>query len=588
MPPRSTSTPSRFHPRTRQHSNPPPAAYTPSTSRPGTPSHGHSHSQSHHARGDIPSRKSTRPASPTPHDSSRNHSREMADAQPGTPTPRQPRRRRGGGAKSSQQRNPLPPSAADVEVGTDGLGLVPAVDGVDKDGEGSASTSEDELALFDILGVVSPPRMTPSASASCERQPGVIVLPQGQTTQPQAESNKKKKNKRGGKAQAEKTQAQAGALAPSRKQGGGASADEKGTVSEGDVSGKPAKNRSGTKPGTMLPPASGKASESASPAAGTPARDNGSAAEQPAGGKLDQLLALVAAGMPPKPEPAAKTGKGKKGKATPPVQRVQDGDEVFETKGLSQSLPVESEGLGQVKKGKGKGGRNGEKVQERERGESDVWDMPDVAGGQELTWQQKLQASSETPTRRAKSSTKANKTQAGTSSQGTTPAVSSPLANRPAHARQVSLDSIPLPALQPFQQQPQPPPHQRLSSISAFDGFIPFHTGFNVHRAPQTPAKSVAGLHGNLLPASGPAAPPGKVPGSGGGGDLPLIPGEFPRIKGATAVAPYIGFEGKTRSNGSSGAGMGGGAGSGPKYAGPTFHNSPHAATLAKPDMEDF
>lgn len=50
-----------------------------------------------------------------------------------------------------------------------------------------------------------------------------------------------------------------------------------------------------------------------------------------------------------------------------------------------------------------------------------------------------------------------------------------------------------------------------------------------------------------------------------GEGALPVIPGEFPRINGAGGVP--VG---------------------GPKYAGPTFHNSPHAATLSKPDLEDF
>jgi len=51
---------------------------------------------------------------------------------------------------------------------------------------------------------------------------------------------------------------------------------------------------------------------------------------------------------------------------------------------------------------------------------------------------------------------------------------------------------------------------------------------------------------------------------------LPVIQGEFPRLgKGMAMVSGNNGFTGI-------------------KYAGPTFHNSPHAGSLPKPDLDDF
>jgi len=124
---------------------------------------------------------------------------------------------------------------------------------------------------------------------------------------------------------------------------------------------------------------------------------------------------------------------------------------------------------------------------------------------------------------------------------------SSPLVARPTHARRLSLDNnVP---------------------VSAFDHTQPFHTGFNVHRAPQTPAK----LPGNMAPAH----------------HLPILHQEFPRIGKGTGHSPYV----------STPPAAPGVIPMGPittpahakiKYAGPTFHNSPHGASLPKPDLDDF
>ena len=94
------------------------------------------------------------------------------------------------------------------------------------------------------------------------------------------------------------------------------------------------------------------------------------------------------------------------------------------------------------------------------------------------------------------------------------------LGPRPAQTRRRSLDALP---------------------VSRFESTLPYHTGLNTARPPQTPAK---------LSTSRPPA-----------NNLPIVgTGDFPRINNSLL----------------------------PKYAGPTFHNSPHAASLPKPDMEDF
>ncbi len=87
--------------------------------------------------------------------------------------------------------------------------------------------------------------------------------------------------------------------------------------------------------------------------------------------------------------------------------------------------------------------------------------------------------------------------------------------------------------------------------FSNFDSSIPYHVGMNVNRPPQTPSKS---FNNNNKSA-----------------DLPILPGEFPRI-GRVGNGP-----GNAHS-----------PSMGPKYAGPTFHNSPHAGSLPKPDLDDF
>lgn len=89
-----------------------------------------------------------------------------------------------------------------------------------------------------------------------------------------------------------------------------------------------------------------------------------------------------------------------------------------------------------------------------------------------------------------------------------------------------------------------------------FDDDIPYHIGFNVHRAPQTPAK------GAINPVSA------NTP-------LPIIPGEFPRINKVNKA-----FDNVLGPRSASGSSL--------KYAGPTAHSSPHAASLAKPDLDDF
>lgn len=84
--------------------------------------------------------------------------------------------------------------------------------------------------------------------------------------------------------------------------------------------------------------------------------------------------------------------------------------------------------------------------------------------------------------------------------------------------------------------------------VSAFDSSIPFHTGFNVHRAPQTPIR-----HGNPSP-----------PDTSGAISLPIV-GEFPRLNKQGGFPLGVN-----------------------KYAGPTFHNSPASGSLPAPDLDDF
>lgn len=87
----------------------------------------------------------------------------------------------------------------------------------------------------------------------------------------------------------------------------------------------------------------------------------------------------------------------------------------------------------------------------------------------------------------------------------------------------------------------------------------------NVNRAPQTPAKLAT------------SKAPGAV--------LPILAGDFPRI-GKISNGP----SGMPTGRGSAPNVVSTGAGtpSAFKYAGPTFHNSPHANSLPKPDLDDF
>ncbi|WVO13719.1 hypothetical protein L204_101341 [Cryptococcus depauperatus] len=238
-----------------------------------------------------------------------------------------------------------------------------------------------------------------------------------------------------------------------------------------------------------------------------------------------------------------------------PRDTIRDGKGVFETTSLSQSLPMDVDGV--------MASRKAAKGKKAEKDET-VWAMPDVSGGEELTWQQKL-AQHETPTRPARKPQSERKPKSKLSTLWTPhPGLSfadhtgsaalrsfAQTAPRPGHVRGVSHDSPSKPvSLATFHTGKPALP------ISAFDGQLPFHTGYNAHRIPQTPAKSVASMHGNLLQ---------------GDHALPIIPGEFPRIRDAAGAGP-----------------AGGNAAGEFKYAGPTFHNSPHAGTLSKPDLDDF
>lgn len=196
-----------------------------------------------------------------------------------------------------------------------------------------------------------------------------------------------------------------------------------------------------------------------------------------------------------------------------------------------------------------------------------------------LQWQQKLQSSTSTssPTpdtskRGAKFTTSDSSNRKKSANQRAPPSAMphiashpsplnpNPNANnkRPQHSRRLSLDD----RITHDNKQGQ---NLFSFSPSAFDISQPYHTGFNVHRAPQTPSRPLA----FGVPAVS--------------DNLPLIQGDFPRLAGqgqgprvASAPAP-------------AGIGLGGNPGPmGIKYAGPTFHNSPHAASLPKPDLEDF
>ncbi|KAK8849480.1 hypothetical protein IAR55_004814 [Kwoniella newhampshirensis] len=506
------------------------------SSRPGTPS-----------RGDIPSRISStnlrRPSSPSRSQNPHTQSSTMLD-HPATPTLRKPRKPRKG-AKTSQQRQ-----ASGLDDSLGGQEDESCMLGVEQE-----PSSEDEETLFDLLGVTTPAKELPAQS-------GMLALPREDMDLALGRPKKGRKGKQdrgldpdlevagpsiGG---AEGSPATARRGVRKLPQHAGLQEADKRLSSEGEVK-QNKSGRRGKKTSKSIVAQSnditGTSHLEIDSSSGLPIRPSGIGATRPRGGRHAQIE-----------EPENQPFSGTNLTAESP----------FDVSGLSKSLPSgglaqnpkPQNSLGRLKKANKKGVDSGD--------ESAVWDMPEVAGGQELTWQQKLQSQSSTPNestprRSAKSApsdrkSKSSKSTSSTMSSGHTqvpahpPAVSSPLNPRTPHPRRLSLDGVPATSA----------PVTR--SISAFDSFIPYHTGFNVHRAPQTPAKSVASANGNLL-------------GTQQNNSLPIVgSGEFPRLHGA-------GQDGQERKGS-----LDHGTGMGMKYAGPTFHNSPHAATLSKPDMEDF
>ncbi|TYJ54706.1 hypothetical protein B9479_004646 [Cryptococcus floricola] len=370
-----------------------------------------------------------------------------------------------------------------------------------------ASPEEEDAALFDLLGVAPPPKKA-EPEPQLESRRGVIVLPEGEGLN----GTKKQKNRRKNKKTPEEDIRDDGLPRDQAE----SSRRKKKPV-------KPMLTETFSAPAQQL--------------------------SQPS--SIDSLMASATKNSPPfstsSPKPRSRD-----------VKRAEN-DGAYETASLSKSLPADVDGVSLMASGvrtkKGK-----------KEDESAVWDMPEGSGSQTLTWQQKL-AQTETPPRNSRKGFATERKPKSKLSTLYNPSTASNSSSRPSHGRRLSYDSL----AQPYHlSQPSitalPPALQRenpsLSGvpISAFDGHIPFHTGYNVHRAPQTPAKTVATAHGNLL---------------NGDGSLPLIPGEFPRLQSEGSGSGSIGS-------------AAGGKGMGMKYAGPTFHNSPHAATLSKPDMEDF
>jgi hypothetical protein len=163
--------------------------------------------------------------------------------------------------------------------------------------------------------------------------------------------------------------------------------------------------------------------------------------------------------------------------------------------------------------------------------------------------QQEMQLQSSSPEPRIKSRTQLDR-KAKKAPNAFQPSALNP--SRPDHIRRASTDGLPLPA---------PPRSAPPGGSSVFDNDVPYHIGFNVNRAPQTPSKT--GLRTTLQ----------NTP-------LPLIKGDFPRINKVfdNVLGPQSFTQSQSAPNLVPGI----------KYAGPTSHNSPHAASLAKPDLDDF
>jgi hypothetical protein len=186
------------------------------------------------------------------------------------------------------------------------------------------------------------------------------------------------------------------------------------------------------------------------------------------------------------------------------------------------------------------------------------------ASGKPLNWQQQLQNET-TPSKNPK---------AGSRRASKAPAKAG------GHKRRSSLDDAPVAAIAAAMQGMPPlsgttagnaSPNKAAVPVSHFDSSIPFHTGYNVHRAPQTP------LRANQRTTA--------VTARDGVIQLPIM-GEFPRMNGADAALAM----GQASSPGSASAPAAGAGPAVPKsfYAGPAFHNSPAGRDLPKPDLDDF
>ncbi|EIW71725.1 hypothetical protein TREMEDRAFT_60641 [Tremella mesenterica DSM 1558] len=243
----------------------------------------------------------------------------------------------------------------------------------------------------------------------------------------------------------------------------------------------------------------------------------------------------------------------------------------FDTSPLSHSLPT-LDVMHKVKQS--------DKVKD----ESAVWDMPEVnAGPQEKTWQQLLmdgkkpkidkydrnnqRPSSTGPSSPTKSSKRSN-------SPPNLKNPNKPRQPRPTHSRRLSLDD---PSVRST-----PTSFSSLSPIQArsvFDTTLDWYPTMNVNRPPQTPFRRL----------------PTHVT-----GELPLIPGEFPRINRSPVPTPIAQLtkavtgspqkrsQKKTVDMGRTRSGSGGADPSIEYYAGPSFHNAPAAHTLSPPDMSDW
>ncbi|BEI86318.1 hypothetical protein CcaverHIS002_0606050 [Cutaneotrichosporon cavernicola] len=199
-----------------------------------------------------------------------------------------------------------------------------------------------------------------------------------------------------------------------------------------------------------------------------------------------------------------------------------------------------------------------------------------AAGGKALNWQQQQLQNEMTPSKNPKGSgRRASKTPAKTGNK----------------QRRSSLDDVPVSGVSATMQSTTKTPatgatvgsgspSKTAVPVSNFDSSIPFHTGYNVHRAPQTPLR-------NNQRSTAVTARDGLI-------HLPIV-GEFPRLNRANVnttpgTAPIAAGPSSVLSNPAP-------APTRPSvtskasyshYAGPTFHNSPAGSDLPKPDLDDF